>query len=63
MHQFDASMKRPEHVDMIRKNNYYPSAEVDRSWWASWTSNPVTGRNVRGGFDSHALPPIFLDQD
>ena len=31
---------------------------MDRFWWASWTSNPVTGRNVRGGFDSHALPPI-----
>jgi sec-independent protein translocase protein TatA len=31
--------------------------EVDRFWWASWTSNPVTGRDVRGGFDSHALPP------
>ena len=32
---------------------------MDRFWWASWTSNPVTGRDVRGGFDSHALPPIF----
>ena len=30
---------------------------MDRFWWASWTSNPVTGRDVRGGFDSHALPP------
>jgi sec-independent protein translocase protein TatA len=35
--------------------------EVDRFWWASWTSNPVTGRDVRGGFDSHALPPTFLN--
>jgi sec-independent protein translocase protein TatA len=34
--------------------------EVVRSWWASWTSNPVAGRNVRGGFDSHALPPRVL---
>ena len=32
---------------------------MDRFWWASWTSNPVTGRDVRGGFDSHALPPTF----
>jgi len=33
---------------------------VDRFWWASWTSNPVTGRDVRGGFDSHALPPTCV---
>ncbi len=32
---------------------------VDGSWWVPWTSNPVTGSGpVRGGFDSHILPPI-----
>ena len=37
--------------------------EVDRSWWASWTSNPVGGvKSVPGGFDSHVPPPsIFKD--
>ena len=44
-------------IDIKGKSLYYLALEVDRSWWASWTSNPVTGRDVRGGFDSHALPP------
>jgi hypothetical protein len=30
-------------------------------WWASRTSNPVMGaNNVHGGFDSHALPPVYF---
>jgi hypothetical protein len=47
------------YLDFENKNVYFEGTEVDRFWWASWTSNPVTGRNVRGGFDSHALPPFF----
>jgi hypothetical protein len=29
-------------------------------WWAARSSKPVEGmRNLLGGFDSHALPPII----
>jgi hypothetical protein len=35
--------------------------EADGSWWAPRTSNPVSGAtSAWGGFDSHALPPLFL---
>ena len=53
-------MGTTELIDIKWKNTYDWSLEVDRFWWASWTSNPVTGRNVRGGFDSHALPPKVI---
>ena len=34
--------------------------EADGSWWVPRTSNPVCGASsVAGGFDSHALPPLF----
>jgi len=37
--------------------------EVDRSWWVSWTSNPVGGvKSVPGGFDSHAPPPLIFKE-
>ena len=54
-------MRTTELIDIKWKNTYDWSLEVDRFWWASWTSNPVTGRDVRGGFDSHAHSPFFLD--
>lgn len=35
------------------------TVEVERFWWASWTSNPVyRPKKPVGGFDSHALPPV-----
>lgn len=35
--------------------------EVYGSWWASWTSNPMSGVcNSRGRFDSYTFPPIVI---
>lgn len=36
---------------------------VDLAWWLARTSNPLAGSDpVRGGFDSHTLPP-YIDSN
>ncbi len=35
------------------------AAEVTGAWWRSWSSKPVQGRMVLGGFDSHSPPPFW----
>ena len=34
--------------------------EVTGVWWRSWSSKPVWGLTVPGGFDSHSPPPFLF---
>jgi hypothetical protein len=47
-------------IDHVEDSVVLSFMEADGSWWVPRTSNPVCGAtSVAGGFDSHALPPIY----